>query len=139
MAVLYTPDRLDPTEFRRRVERWRIRSAKLHPSSSCPPRRFRKLEYILALEFGLYPATAVTGRLHAHVLLYKLGAILLEDLAREWRELNGIENPDEPLMQRYTPGPEGVLYCLKTLGTDVDLIYFSRKLSLEMAATPPLD
>ena len=135
-VVLYTPDRLDTTEFRRRVEAWRIRSAKLHPSGFCPSRRFRKLEYILALEYGSNPKRAATGRLHGHALLYNLQSIRLEDLAIEWRELNDIRNPDEPLIQRYTPGPEGILYCLKTLGTDVDLIYFSRKLSLQMAASP---
>jgi len=137
-AVLYTPDRLDTTEFRRRVEAWRIRSARLHPSGFCPSRRFRKLEYILALEYGSNPKRAATGRLHGHALLYNLQSIRLEDLAIEWRELNDIRNPDEPLLQRYTPGPEGILYCLKTLGTDVDLIYFSRKLSLQMAAKSPL-
>jgi hypothetical protein len=137
-AVLYTPDRLDTTEFRRRVEAWRIRSAKLHPSGFCPSRRFRKLEYILALEYGSNPKRAATGRLHGHALLYNLQSIRLEDLGLEWRELNDIRNPDEPLLQRYTPGPEGILYCLKTLGTDVDLIYFSRKLSLQMAAESPL-
>jgi hypothetical protein len=136
--VPYTPDRLQTPEFRRRIERWRIRSTKLHPSGSCPSRRFRKLEYIAALEYGSHPKTAATGRAHAHVLLYNLGCIPLEDLAREWRELNDVRKPDEPLLQRYEPGPEGILYCLKTLGTDVDLIYFSRKLSLQMAAESPL-
>jgi hypothetical protein len=137
-AVLYTPDRLDTTEFRRRVEAWRITSAKLHPVGFCPSRRFRKLEYILALEYGSNPKRAATGRLHGHVLLYNLRSIGLEDLALAWRELNDIRNPDEPLLQRYTPGPEGILYCLKTLGTDADLIHFSRKLSLRMAAESPL-
>ena len=137
-AVLYTPDRLDTTEFRRRVERWRIRSRKLHPSGFCPSRRLRKLEYILALEYGSRPKTAEAGRLHAHVLLYNLGSVPLEELAREWRELNDIRKPEEPLLQRYTPGPAGILYCLKTLGSDADLIYFSRKLSLRMAAESQL-
>ena len=126
-AVLYTPDRLNTTEFRRRVEAWRIRSGRLHRFGFCPSRRFRKLEYVLALEYGLHPTRS--ARLHAHVLLYNLGRIRLADLAREWRELNNIRRPDEPLIERYEPGPTGIAYCLKTLGTDVDLIYVSRKLS----------
>jgi hypothetical protein len=137
-AVLYTPDRLVCAEFRRRIEAWRIRAGKLHPSGFCPSRRFRRFEYISALEYGLHPKGARSARLHAHVLLYNLGHIRLEDLARAWRELNGIRKPDEPLIERYQPGPEGILYCLKTLGTDADQIYISKKLSLEMASESPI-
>jgi hypothetical protein len=138
VATLYTPDRLSIAEFRRRVERWRIRCARLHARASLPPRRQRKFEYILALEFGLHPRGGNTRRLHAHVLLYNLRDVPLDLLASEWRDLNDMENPEEPLIISYAPGPEGITYCLKTLGTDVDLISFSRKLSLEMAAESTL-
>lgn len=134
-AVLQTPDLLNSAEFRRRVEAWRIRCGGLHPSGFCPSRRFRKFEYVLALEYGLHPKGARSARLHAHVLLYNLGQVRLDDLARAWRDLNGIRKPDEPLIEPYRPGPEGIAYCLKTLGTDGDQIYFSRKLALPQEPT----
>ena len=64
IAVLYTPDRLTPDEFRRRVEDWRIRSGWLHPKQFCPRRRERKFEYILGLEYGPFPRRGRFGRLH---------------------------------------------------------------------------
>ena len=130
IAALHTSDRLNCVEFRRRIEAWRIRCGGLHQSGLCPSRRFRKFEYVLALEYGLHPKGARSARLHAHILLYNLHHIRLEDLAREWRELNSIRNPDEPLIEPYLPGPEGIAYCLKTLGTDADQITFSKKLTL---------
>jgi hypothetical protein len=133
ITVLNTPIPVGTCEFRRRLEALRISSAKLH-RSNCPSRRFRKLEYIAALEFGQNPRAAAAGRLHAHVLLYNLGSIRFEDLAQRWRELNHLKKVEEPLIHRYAPGPEGILYCLKALGSDVDMIYFSSKLSLHMSA-----
>jgi hypothetical protein len=89
------------------------------------------------MEAVLHPKGG-SSRLHGHVLLFNLGKIPPVDLAAEWRELNDIKNLDEPLITTYQPGPDGARYSLKTLGTDVDLIYFSRKLSLRMAAESPL-
>jgi hypothetical protein len=134
ISVLYVPDRLNSTEFRRRVEAWRVRCGRLHPADVCPSRRFRKFEYVLALEYGLHPKGSRSARLHAHILLYNLLNVRLDDLGREWRELNGIRKSEEPLIEPYCPGPEGIEYCLKTLGTDADQIYFSRKLALSQGA-----
>lgn len=131
MAVLNTPHRLSTTEFRHKLEALRNRSATLH-RRGCPPRRLRKLEYIAALEYGQNPRNAATGKLHAHVLLYNLAFIRLEDIAQEWRGLNHMTNPNEPLIRPYTPGMEGILYCLKSLGSDVDMIHISPKLSMHV-------
>ena len=139
IATLNTPKPIGPDHFRRQIERLRLQSAKLH-RSPCPPRHRRKIEYIAALEYGFNPRKAepgtksvtgkeaATGRLHAHVLLYNLGGIRLEDLAQRWRELNCIKNVKEPHIRQYTRGPEGILYCLKSYGSDVDLIHFSPRL-----------
>jgi hypothetical protein len=128
MAVLNTPKPLRLDQFRHQLKRWRIESGNLH-HNDCPSRRLRKIEYIAALEFGFNPRKAATGRIHAHVLLYNLHSIRLDDLRQLWREMNQIKNPEEPLIQPYTPGPEGILYSLKSYGSDVDLIEISPKLS----------
>jgi len=127
-AVLNTPFKLSIDGFRRRLRTWRTRSAWLH-RHDCPPRTLRKLEYLAALEYGAHPRKAVVGRLHAHVLLYNLGSMRLGDLAQVWRELNYIKNEQEPLIQPYKPGIEGILYNLKSYGSEVDLIDFSPKFS----------
>jgi hypothetical protein len=101
--------RLGSDEFRRRLEDLRIISATLH-RSEYPPRRFRKIACIAALEYGFNPLRAASGRLHVHVLLFNLRSIRLDDLAQRWRELNRIRNLKEPVVHRYTPGPEGILY-----------------------------
>ena len=135
MAILNTPTPLHPSQFRTQLQTWRVRSAKLH-RGVCPPRRDRKIEYIASLEYGFNPCKAPTGRLHAHVLLYNLGSILLADLGEQWRKLHGIKDLNEPVITPYTPGPEGILYALKAYGSDADMIYFSPKLSLPATADP---
>ena len=143
IATLNTPKPLSFDGIRRRIERWRVDSGKLH-RTDCPPRRSRKIEYVAALEVGLNPRKAAperevgtvvgfnrrraaTGRVHAHVLLYNLHSIRLEDLGRLWREINQIKKLDEPLIGPYTPGLEGIQYCLKSLGSDADNIILSPK------------
>jgi hypothetical protein len=135
IAVLNTPKPLHLREFSRKLQLFRIESANLHPSP-CPSRRERKIEYIAALEVGYNPRKAVCGRSHAHVLLYNLGSIRLEDLASTWRQLNDIKDVAEPQIQPYTLGPEGILYCLKSLGSDADSVIISPKLRLKMAPKP---
>ena len=134
IAILNTPSPLGLARFRTQLSEWRNSSENLHPRGLCPSRSNRKFEYIASLEYGLNPRRAREGRLHAHVLLYNLNSMRLEDIARQWRELNKIKNPEEPLLRPYTPGPEGILYALKSWGSDVDLVHFSPKLRLNMAA-----
>lgn len=141
IATLNTPKPLHIGEFCRRIELLRVESQNLH-RTDCPSRRHRRIEYIAALEVGLNPRAserememvvalnrrkASKGRVHAHVPLYNLHSIRLEDLAQRRREINQIKKLDEPLIQPYTPGPEGILYCLKSLGSDADNIILSTK------------
>jgi hypothetical protein len=132
IATLYTPDRLSVDEFRRRVEDWRIESGK-RMRGERPPRRYRKMEYFLALEFGPHPKKALYGRLHAHALLWNV-LIPLEVLALAWRDLNNIDDPDEPVLKPYRMDENGVEeddsigYCGKTLAAGADLITTSKKL-----------
>jgi hypothetical protein len=133
VTVLNTSAPLTIAPFLNRLKELRDGSANLH-RVHCPPRHLRKLEYIAALEYGFNPRTASEGRLHAHVLLYNLNAMQLEDIGALWRRLNRIRNPEEPLIYRYTPGTEGIQYSIKAYGSDVDSIYISPKLSLHMGA-----
>jgi hypothetical protein len=132
IAVLNTTAPISANEFHRRLRDWRIASGNLH-RGECPRRRDRKLEYIAAIEHGFNPRRAATGRLHAHVLLFNLGSIRLCDLGQTWRDLNKIKDPLEPLIEKYRPGTEGILYCLKSFGSDADMISFSPKLSLPVS------
>ena len=128
VAVLYTPDRLTPDEFRRRVEDWRIRSGWLHPKQFCPRRRERKFEYILGLEYGPFPRRGRFGRLHGHILLWNLRMIELPLLAAEWRDLNNIKDDTEPVLERFAAPGGAISYALKTVGTNADMVTISSKL-----------
>jgi hypothetical protein len=128
IATLYTPDRLTPDEFRRRVEDWRIRSGWLHPKESCPRRQERKFEYVLSVEFGPFPRRGRFGRLHGHILLWGLRLIEPPLLAAEWRDLNEIKDEKEPVFERFSTPGAAISYALKVLGTNADLITISRKL-----------
>ena len=128
IAVLYTPDRLTPDEFGRRVEDWRIRSGWLHPKQFCPRRRERKFEYVLSLEYGPFPKRGRFGRLHGHILLWNLRSIDLALLAAEWRDLNGIKDATEPVLERFAAPGGAISYALKTVGTNADMMTISRKL-----------
>jgi hypothetical protein len=130
VAVLYTPDRLTPDEFRHRVEDWRIRSGWLHPKQFCPRRRERKFEYVLSLEYGPFPRRGRFGRLHGHILLWNLRMIELPLLAAAWRELNGIKDEQEPVLARFSATGGAIGYTLKTLGSNADLVSISAKLPL---------
>ena len=128
VAVLYTPNRLTPDEFKRRVEDWRIRSGWLHPKQFCPRRRERKLEYVLSLEYGPFPRQGRYGRLHGHLLIWNLQRIDLAVLAAEWRDLNGIKDETEPVLERFSAPGGAISYALKTVGTNADMMTISRKL-----------
>ncbi len=130
VAVLNTPVPLKQPEFLRRLEAWRLASEGLH-SGPCPRRGSRKLEYIAALEDGFNPRRAAEGRLHAHVLLYNLHRIKLCELASKWRALNNIKDLSEPLIRPYSGDCRELLYVLKTMGTDADMIRISRKLTIK--------
>src|ERR1039458_5242641 len=129
VAVLYTPDRLTPDEFRHRVEDWRIRSGWLHPKQFCPRRRERKFEYVLSLEYGPFPRRGRFGRLHGHILLWNLRMIELPLLAAAWRELNGIKDEQEPVLARFAAPGGAISYALKTVGTNADMDRKSTRLN----------
>ena len=129
VGTLYTPKRLPVDAFKEQVRAWRKLSAWLHPAGTCPQRSRRKIEYILALEYGPYPRRSNFGRLHGHVLLWNLRQVSLERLGFEWRKLNGIHEADigEPHLAAYDPTRHYVGYCLKTFHTDADFVDFSGK------------
>jgi hypothetical protein len=128
IAILYSPDRLTPDEFRKRVEAWRIRSGWLHPKQFCPRRPERKMEYLMTLEYGPFPRRERYGRLHSHILLWNLRSIELPLLAAEWRDLNHIKDQTEPLLERFAAPGGAIGDTLKTLGTNADMMTISHKL-----------
>jgi hypothetical protein len=125
VGTLTTPTRISQEEFEKKVRRWRIESAKFHPPDSCPPRRNRRIEYVLALEYG-----PQTSRLHGHVLVWKAPRLPIEGLKGIWRRLcSGRLKQTEPLLEPYVPGCFGVEYAVKTFQTESDLIVFSPQLA----------
>jgi hypothetical protein len=129
MAILNSRKPLHPAQLRTQLQSWRNRSSKLH-LGTCPPRHARKIEFIASLEYGFNPRKAPIGRIHAHLLLYNLGSIRLDDLGELWRKVSGVTDLHEPVIKPYQPGPEGILYTIKAYGSDADMIYISPKLAL---------
>lgn len=125
VGTLTTPTRIDRPEFERRVRAWRMESGRLHPHDCCPPRKKRRIEYAISLEYG-----PLTNRLHGHVVVWKAAALPLEKLRIAWREVcAGRFKNGEPLLEPYSPGSSAVRYAMKKFHTDMDFVLFSPQLA----------
>ena len=52
----------------------------------------------------------------------------LASLAAEWRDLNNINDPKEPVLERFAATGGAISYALKAMGTNADMMTISRKL-----------
>jgi hypothetical protein len=112
---------MNPITFRNLVGDWRIELGRLHPREGCPSRARRRIEFVLALEFG-----KSRGRLHGHILIWRARKIPIEQLRELWRRMvRGRLKKSEPLLERYNPDAYGIGYALKTFQTQADLVSFS--------------
>ena len=66
---------------------------------------------------------------HAHLALLAAGALDCALLERLWLQAIGARDPQFARVEPYQPGHHGIAYIAKFIGTDVDEVSLSRKIT----------